>query len=192
MVRRQITVLILVLALAGCGTAPHEVAPTPGESAGKPTSHSQILASARRESLSNRDALMVDLRFSSWDPVARVRVTTSATGAISVVEGTEFTWEDIPAKHDIIASVRLSARENGTGILRVAASVYTEGGEEMKQEWTSRQVSFLITPEEVLAGTGGLYALQIQHLNNMLAAGKLTQRQYNEERKKLELGTTTP
>jgi hypothetical protein len=186
---RSVAWMALLLALVGCQAAPSQTAPLPGDAGGKPTGPSQIWARARPESLSHRDALLVDLQFSSRDPVARVRVTAKATGAISVKEGAEFTWEQLPPQQEMTPTVQLTATGDGSGILRVEAVVYSADGQVKEQ--LMREVAFLFTPEEVLSGTGGVLSLQEEHLIHLKAAGKLTPRQYELEKRKLERGGYT-
>lgn len=110
---RSIAWMALLLALVGCQAAPSQIAPLPGDVGGKPMGPSRIWASARPESLSHRDALVVDLQFSSIDPVARVSVTSEVTGTISVKEAAEFTWEQLPPRREMTPTLQLAATGDG-------------------------------------------------------------------------------
>lgn len=186
----------LVLALAGCSTAP--VPDSLGATSAVPPAAALPATSAPAiKSVPPLDIaleLPVDTLAVGGQFVARLTVTPrqdarqvrgrlAAAGVVALTSTPAFAWNAVAANRDLTAQATFRISGLGSGELSAGAELLGDTGVRLYDRVAVRY--FLVTKEEILVGTNGLQALELEHLEHLRSAGRLTQADYEKARERV-------
>jgi len=112
--------------------------------------------------------------------VATVRSRVTAAGSVEVVEAAGAEWRGVATGQRVSAGSTLRVTGGGGGEIRATAEVV--GPEGAVAFSSTAALDVLATPTEVLTGTQGPLALELEHLEHERAAERLTEEQFRQMR----------
>lgn len=175
--------------LAGCGRDPSgAVAPATALPSG-PAPPLTVELRVEGRSLKPGDTFGVTLRATPQERVRRLTGRLTATGVVGVVSAPSLVWVDPPPSQPLVAQARLRLTGLGEGAVRFEAQVPAEAGAGGYGQATTLYI--LVTDTGVLSGTSSPLSLQLEHLDLLRAAGRLTEEEYRRERERLLGGGAT-
>lgn len=194
-----IACLGLVLVLAACTSSGPRGGPagedpangsttSVGDSAGpgtEPTSAAQISIEPIG-AVAAGTPFTVTLTLGTRNALGEARPRLAAAGIARVTRSPDVVWVDVGAGETESTEVEVVLDGYGEGELQAFVDVVESDPSVTYTERARRYI--LATPEEVLTGTSGPLALQLEHLDHQLAAGRVTPAQYEAAKDDLLAG----
>lgn len=174
---------MFLLQLTGCKQMNPTLDPDPAKN-NKPTWPVTIEFKYDVTKMQNKDKMPVSVVTTVQKRSPQVNVEPYSSGVISIEDKDKYFYHNMEVNQSNNIPLMLKASSDGSGELAVKVTVSDDNGKELY--WVKSTLYVLVTEDEVLSGMNGVYALKLEYLEKLKAAGKLTQSEYEEKKKELK------